>query len=1285
MTTKTEITRALERVAKGDTLDAARPEFCQSVMLASFRRFSDQIAPDAPSSAAALNGVAVLRHKCALPEDACIEPLWIATRLVGVAKDDPIVVDTVAAATMVAGAGGQARKASPRAAGYVLTRSGVTGRITLAPRSRAAVVRAYDEVPVDAAFAGGGRIATVNLSGAYCIDVYEGGHVSGPLNLEIDRINKTAGQVLDQIEPRHPGVRRQPKTAGQAIKIAYSHPPGRTEESVNEIYDGYSPEIALCPIAKPHPAPLVQSKTLAGARPVPQTYQPTLDPQILVNGAISDCQFEAIVLAGETHGKHLAFDDHIGGEPRLGFYIADGTGAGKSNSGVGIILDNWNQGRRRHIIIGEKQRHKEGYAKAMQMLGMSPDLLMSLDDYRANAALPRREGVLFLTYALLRQTDTNNRFQRIQQIADWVGPGFDGVLLMDESQNMRNGTMATGNDRWPSSASLQAIAGIEIQNRLPEARVVYSSATGSTLLENLSYMVRLGLWGPGTPFKNGDAFYDSISESGLSGLEAVSSHIKANGQMVCRQLSLHGVVYEELVHPMSPDDVRLYDAYCGMLYEVTATAQYCAENAVVRDPRKPGIPVTWRNLRPQLDGASYASTFANLSKRLIDTLIVSIKCRTMIADMEHALARGEACVIQIQNTFEAELNRMLAAGNGIDNTQLQATSELIRFVNSLPEHRMNPRGEPQLDRNQARIVVEDNRLAKERLVARILQLPGFVRPLENLFGHFGHSRIAEITGRRNRVVPVDPLGFQGDLAGPLEVQERADTDVRADHRAFMNDQKRILLFSNDGGGTGIDYHASLFVRNQRLRRHYVLQLGTRADHGVQGPGRSHRSNQRQPPVIVGVYLDIPAEKVYLSGVISRMASLGALSQGHRQASSNGMFSALDTYRSSHAKSGWETFAAKIRNGQYEDLTVGDLAVVGSLERSGTNRGRSDSHLISMDAFLKRAAALPVEIQRKTFGYLDYEIQNHIMSLISSGRYDGGPETMRDPITVRSEEVIYTHPNTGARIKISRVECDVTASLTSYQQALDLARMLAPAGTQVSVWFNETTADIWVEYEMQTATNGFEMIGVLRPDNDGVAPRFTMRGRRIEQVTDEGRAEMLWDAAMQRVARHRVRDRIIISGALPLIWTMLQRNQNFRRLIVAKTVTDDRILGFTTTDEEIEEIRVRLAQMDMASVSAMEKLYDDFRAGMTINLANGMIIAPQMVTTVLRQTLNVADKDLPRMRINASPLGLETVRFGGMEYFAFSPDAKAQERTLRNLIGVYGYAGTAEMPDWSRLH
>lgn len=50
-----------------------------------------------------------------------------------------------------------------------------------------------------------------------------------------------------------------------------------------------------------------------------------------------------------------------------------------------------------------------------------------------------------------------------------------------------------------------------LQARLPEARVVYCSATGASESRNMAYMVRLGLWGDGTSFCDFGEFLGSGS------------------------------------------------------------------------------------------------------------------------------------------------------------------------------------------------------------------------------------------------------------------------------------------------------------------------------------------------------------------------------------------------------------------------------------------------------------------------------------------------------------------------------------------------------------------------------------------------------------------------------------------------------------------------------------------------------------------------------------------------------------------------------------------------------
>ena len=78
---------------------------------------------------------------------------------------------------------------------------------------------------------------------------------------------------------------------------------------------------------------------------------------------------------------------------------------------------------------------------------------------------------------------------------------------------------------------------IELQRQLPDARVVYCSATGVSDVGNMAYMLRMGLWGPGTAFPDFDTFFESMKKRGVSFLEVLAMEMKSEGKYVARSLS----------------------------------------------------------------------------------------------------------------------------------------------------------------------------------------------------------------------------------------------------------------------------------------------------------------------------------------------------------------------------------------------------------------------------------------------------------------------------------------------------------------------------------------------------------------------------------------------------------------------------------------------------------------------------------------------------------------------------------------------------------------------------
>lgn len=115
---------------------------------------------------------------------------------------------------------------------------------------------------------------------------------------------------------------------------------------------------------------------------------------------------------------------------------------------------------------------------------------------------------------------------------------------------------------------------LELQNKLPKARVVYASATGASEPRNMAYMVRLGMWGEGTPFPEFNDFIAAVEKRGVGAMEIVAMDMKLRGMYIARQLSFHGVAFKIEEVPLAKDFMKVYDhsvrlvSYCVQKYKL---------------------------------------------------------------------------------------------------------------------------------------------------------------------------------------------------------------------------------------------------------------------------------------------------------------------------------------------------------------------------------------------------------------------------------------------------------------------------------------------------------------------------------------------------------------------------------------------------------------------------------------------------------------------------------------------------------------------------------------------
>ncbi len=509
-----------------------------------------------------------------------------------------------------------------------------------------------------------------------------------------------------------------------------------------------------------HPAPIVQPAPLAAVEPPDITYMPQFEQAIIDDGLISNVQLEAVCYAGQRHERQLTTGE------RAGIFIGDGTGVGKGREIAAIIADNWAQGRRRAIWTSISSDLIEDAKRDLRDLGLDIPIRI-VNDWHATKDIDLQEGIVFLTYSSLigegkeKTDDDGNEIQngavvrRVDQLVKWAGD--DAVIVFDEAHKAKNAW-----DSGAGEATQTGAAVVELQEKLPQARVVYASATGATEVRNMAYMTRLGLWGKGSAFDKFTDFLLEIENGGVGAMEMVARDLKARGAYMARTISYEGVEYREATHQLSDEQRRMYDVAANAWLAVITKI----EEAIAKT-RAPGRA-----------RARAMSQFWASHQRFFKQLITAIKVPTAIAEIEKALADNASVVISVMTTGEAQQNRLLqkVRENGgeledIDWTPREVLDRLIMDVFPIhayeeyvdkdgktkirPVYEKNPDGSDKLDADGAKIhMVDKEALAMREALRDTLSdmaLPG--NPIDLLIEHFEKKGqgVAELTGRKERI------------------------------------------------------------------------------------------------------------------------------------------------------------------------------------------------------------------------------------------------------------------------------------------------------------------------------------------------------------------------------------------------------------------------------------------------------------------------------------------------------------------------------------------------------
>ncbi|KAK1897461.1 Protein strawberry notch like 2, partial [Dissostichus eleginoides] len=671
------------------------------------------------------------------------------------------------------------------------------------------------------------------------------------------------------------------------------------EEETDELghvdtYAEYKPSKSTIGIS--HPDIVVETSTLSSVPPPDITYTLSIPEPTVSGGLLSALQLEAIIYACQQHEVILQNNQ------RAGFLIGDGAGVGKGRTVAGIILENYNKGRKKALWFSISNDLKFDAERDLKDINASflPVHALNKIKYGDTAT---SEGVLFATYsALIGESQAGGQHRtRIKQILDWCKPDFDGVIIFDECHKAKNAT-----------STKMGKAVLDLQNKLPRARVVYASATGASEPKNMIYMSRLGIWGEGTPFRAFEDFLHAIEKRGVGAMEIVAMDMKVSGMYIARQLSFSGVSFRI-------EEIGL-DSDFKVVYNKAARLWAEALQVFMRAADELGLVS-----RKSLWGQFWAS-----HQRFFKYLCIAAKVRCLVELAKKELLAGKCIVIGLQSTGESrtrevldendgQLDRFVSAAEGVFQslvTKHFPSEKQRREKAPGPKRKRKPRGRhPKVpkhtvdsggvinisddsssdsdgmdtDSNSSPDSLLDNddvifvnhtshqtariEEMKQGLLSKISvlgkELP--LNTLDELIDKFGGpDQVSEMTGRKGRVVRRPD--------GSVRYESRAEQGLTIDHinikekDRFMSAEKYVAIIS-EAASSGISLQADKRVKNQRRRVHMTLELPWSADRAIQQFGRTHRSNQVTAPEYIFLISELAGERRFASIVAKRLESL----------------------------------------------------------------------------------------------------------------------------------------------------------------------------------------------------------------------------------------------------------------------------------------------------------------------------------------------------------------------------------------------------------------------------
>jgi hypothetical protein len=341
---------------------------------------------------------------------------------------------------------------------------------------------------------------------------------------------------------------------------------------------------------------------------------------------------------------------------------------------------------------------------------------------------------------------------------------------------------------------------------------------------------------------------------------------------------------------------------------------------------------------------------------------------------------------------------------------------------------------------------------------------------------------------------------------------------------------------------------------------------------MQSFGRSHRSFQKFPPNYILLFTDLGGERRFSATIARRLASLGALCKGDRNAADGGSQLSRYSFESSLGRGALDLLYGRILRGQKIPDLESPIKTLKDMGILNKDNEINDRDRLNVPRFLNRILSLDCNRQNAIFNYYADLFDQCVAFSKASGTYDDGIQDIRAlSVRLANEPVtVYVDPTTKAETLHYTLAIETRSANVTVERVTEIQQQ------HEGTFYQQTNGKVVLLTKSSQHTNHesgetYQTYAVTKPEEERAYYVNEQEIRRYKKVS-KPKALAWWRFHCQNLPETRTDELHLIAGAVLPLWQKLKTSQDAHLKVVRVTTAEnERIVGVKIPGNRVQQV------------------------------------------------------------------------------------------------------------------